>query len=139
MPFVSAANEVADVDLAQAKPSGNGRHDLRERQLKSRVAHLRVVGLDRPLNLFDHRFLRRELLPGDELALEQGPELPEVVAGVRQAGLILRSLPLRLREGHLVRARVDFGEDLTCLHLLTFVEEHANEFGRPVGCARSGY
>ena len=46
---------------------------------------------------------------------------------VGEAGLILRPLPLGLRQGDLVRPRVDFGEDLPGPHDVSFGEVHADE------------
>ena len=109
---VAAAYEVADVHLAQPEPAGNGRDDLRERQLQLRVVHLGVVGLDCALDLLDQRLLGRELLPGNELALEQRLEVLQVGARVVQPGLVLRLLPLGLRQRDLVGTRVDLGQDL---------------------------
>ena len=56
-----------------------------------------------------------------------GSELLQIVARVGQSGLILGALPLGLSQGDLVGARIDFGEDLACLHVLAFVEGHPDE------------
>ena len=46
----------------------------------------------------------------DELALEQGPELLQIIPRVGEAGLVLHPLPLGLRQGHLVRTWIDLGD-----------------------------
>ena len=113
--------------MAEAEPPGDGGHYLRKRQLELRVVHLRVVRLDRPLDLLDQRLLSRELLPGNELPLEEGTEVLQVGAGVGQPGLVLGPLRFGLRQRHLVGTRIDFRQDLTRLYPLTFLEVDADE------------
>ena len=124
---VAAANQVADVYLAQAKTATDGRQYPGVGELQPGVVHLRVVGLQCAAVLLDQRLLRGHLLLGDQAFSGQLLVPLQIAFGVLEAGLILLLLPLHLVQLALKRPRVDLGQQLTFTDALALGEEDPHQ------------
>ena len=124
---VGGVDLVAGVDLTQADAAGCGRGDARVAQLQFGVVDHAAIVLDGALILPDESLLGVELLLGDGIL---GPEIAvarQVEAGVVQLGRVARQLAVGLRQLRLERRRVDFRQQLSRLHRLSFGEMHPEQ------------
>ncbi len=115
-------NDVARVDQARADAAADRCDDGREAELDLREVDLRVVVLDRRVELRDERLLRVELLLRRRVLRDQRGVALQVDARVRERGLVLGARGLGLQQLRLQRARVEPGDDLALLDVLAFRE-----------------
>ena len=120
-------HHVPRIDQAQAHAARDGRSDPAVGQVQARVGHLRLVRLDRALELVDRRHLRVELLARDGVFLQQRLVAREIEARVLQRGLVLGELALLLLDLDLERPGVDLGQQVALAHELAFAVAHGHE------------
>ncbi len=131
-------HDVALIDLAQSGPAGQRRDDLGVAQCRLRVVDRRLVGLQlrfvlRHQRALGVRLLRRTGLGGGKLLIAN-----EVEARIGEQRLILRLLGHRLIEGRLVECGVDFGQHITGLDVLPFLEVDRQQLAVDLSADRHG-
>ncbi len=90
-----------------------------------------LILLDGALVLRHQRALRIQLLAGNGIRLEQFLVALQIDLGVVQQSLVVRQRGLSHVELHLIRPRVDFGQNLALLDQIAFVEIRPSSTGRP--------
>jgi hypothetical protein len=121
---VGRAHDVADVDEARADPAVDRRADAAVAELHLRQIDLRLIGVDGALKLLGQRRLGVELLMGDRILGDQAAVALEIELRVLQHRLILDLHRLRLRQRRRVGARIDLGDGVPSMDLLSLGEIH---------------
>src|SRR5882762_7313963 len=124
---VGSVDDVAGIDEAETDTSGNGSGDAGVGQLKLCVIDLRLIGLDRSVELADGGALRIELLFWDNAFLIQQLETFQIHLGVFALSDIFGQLALGLFELHLKRTRIDFGKEIANFYKLAFFKGDVDE------------
>src|SRR5471032_2366817 len=135
---VTGADQVTDIDGAQADAAADRRDDLGVAQVQARRTFGRDVGLDGAVELLDQRGLRVDVLQRDRVLLEQG-----LIARQRQLGdvelrLVALALAGGLQQRHLELARVDLGQHLAGLDHLALGEQNLLQNARHLRAHRRG-
>ncbi len=125
---VVGRHQVADIQLPQADPPGDGRADLGEFEVELGVVDRRLVGLDRALVLTHQRRGGVEGLLGNTVFSVQAAIPLKVYLGIFQLGLVLQQRAFGLEQGVLVRTRVDLGQQVPGLDHLPFFESDLDQF-----------
>jgi hypothetical protein len=119
---VVGCHQVADIQLTQAHTSGNRGADLGEFQIELGVVDRRLIGFDRALILAHQRFGGVQGLLGDTVFAIQAAIAFHIDLGVFQLCLVLQQGAFGLKQGVLVRTRVDFSQQIASLDHLPFLE-----------------
>ncbi len=115
-------DDVALIRQPEADPPGEGRPDRGIVELRLRVVDRRLVRSDLRGQLRDLGGLRVQLLPRRVIAFRQRLVAAEVPVRVRDIGLVLLLLGLRLFQRRLVGTRIDLGEQVPLFDDLPFFE-----------------
>src|SRR4029077_3354743 len=134
---VGSVDDVAGIDEAETDTSGNGSGDAGVRQLKLCIIDLRLIGLDRSVELTDRGALRIELLFWDNAFLIQQLETFQIHLGIFALGDIFGQLTLGLFELNLKRTRIDFGKEIANFYKLAFLKGDVDELA--INAAADGH
>ena len=119
---VGGVDEVADIDVADAGPAGDGRGDVGIAQRRLRAVDQRLVDLHLRHVLRDDGDLGIGLLLGAGLLRGEQLVAREITPGVQEGGLVQGFLRDVLIEGRLIEARIDLGDDGAGLDVLPLNE-----------------
>ena len=109
---VVGVHDVAGVDLPEADATADRRRDLAVGELQLRLVDQRLVDLHGALELADRRLLIVVHLARDDALVEEVLVALQRPLRDLELGTVARHLPLRLRELHLERPRVDLDEQV---------------------------
>ncbi len=118
---VGRAHEIADIDHAHAGAPADRRYDAGVAEDGAGVLDRRVVRLDLRLELRDERALRVDRLGGDDVGGKAGVAF-EIALGIGELHLVQHLFGDGLVELGLVGDRVDLGQQVALLDLLTLLE-----------------
>src|ERR1019366_7421187 len=124
---VGRMNYISHVHQTQPDPARDRRRDVAVGQLKLGVVHGALIALNRTCILSDRRFLVVEILTREGILLEQFLVARECNLGVFERRHILRERALDLLELHLVRTRIDLGQQIAGLYHLSLFEVYLIE------------
>src|SRR5471032_1436487 len=135
---VTGADQVTDIDGAQADAAADRRDDFGVAEVQARGAFGRDVGLDGAVQLLDQRGLRVDVLQRDRVLLEQG-----LIARQRQLGdvelrLVALALAGGLQQRHLELAWIDLHQHLAGLDHLALGEQDFLQYARYLRAHRRG-
>ncbi|MNN42025.1 hypothetical protein D3C81_1561770 [compost metagenome] len=125
---VVGRHQVADVQLTQAHATGDGCADPGEFKVESGIVDRCLIGLDRALELADQRFGGVQGLLGNTVFTVQAAIALDIDLGVFQLRLILQQGAFSLKQGVLVRTRIDLGEQVASLDHLPLFEIDLHQF-----------
>ena len=97
-----------------------------------------LIGVDRRLVLIDLGLLRVEVLHGLGVLAHQGAKSHQILLGVDQLRLVLPFFRDGLVEGRLQRCRIDLGEHIALVHVLTLAKIDGNDLAVDLGADGHG-
>ena len=130
---VGGVNDVADVDLPEPDDAVDRCDNRRVIELGPRGFDRGLIGVDGGLVLIDLGLLRVQVLHGLGVLAHQGAKSHQILLGVDELRLVLPLFRNGLVERRLQRRRIDLGEHIALVHVLTLAKIDRNDLTVDLG------